>query len=88
MRKIILQERGIELAFEGANRFWDMIRYKQAVTEFNSPVYGWSEKGESGSAFFKLEIEQERKFSVRDCLWPLTLDELNKNKYLIQNPGW
>jgi hypothetical protein len=88
MRDIILQERSIELAFEGGSRFWDMVRYKRATIEFNSPVYGWSERSTTGSAFFKLEIEQERKFSVKDCLWPLTLDELNKNKNLTQNPGW
>ena len=43
MRDIILQERGIEFAFEG-RRFWDMIRTKRSVSEFSSPVWGWNHR--------------------------------------------
>ncbi|GHT59842.1 starch-binding protein [Bacteroidia bacterium] len=87
MRDIILQERGIELAFEGS-RFYDMLRHKRAIDEFSAPALGWSEKSATGSDFFKLEAKQVRKFSLRDCLWPIDIDELNTNAKLIQSPGW
>lgn len=87
MRDIILQERGIELAFEGS-RYWDMIRYKRAASEFSTPVWGWTYTGQTGADFFILEAKQSRKFTISDCLWPIDLNEMNTNSKLIQNPGW
>jgi hypothetical protein len=87
MRDIILQERSIELAFEGS-RFWDMYRYKRAVAEFNSPVIGWKGNGYGATNFFQLETKQSRRFLSRDYLWPISINELNTNSNLIQNPGW
>ncbi|GHT22962.1 starch-binding protein [Bacteroidia bacterium] len=87
MREIILNERGVEFAFEGS-RFWDMLRYKRAPQEFSSPVIGWDYDGVSAEDFFQQRVLQERKFTLRDCLWPLPTDELNINSKLIQNPGW
>ncbi|MDR2774921.1 MAG: RagB/SusD family nutrient uptake outer membrane protein [Tannerella sp.] len=87
LRDIILQERGVEFAFEGS-RFWDMHRHKRAVREFSVPVSGWKHDGTAATTFFVLEAKQTRKFSIRDCLWPIDLEELNTNGNLIQNPGW
>lgn len=87
MRDIILQERGIELAFEGS-RYWDMIRYKRAAIEFSTPVWGWTYTGQTAADFFILEAKQSRKFTITDCLWPIDLNEMNTNSKLIQNPGW
>ena len=87
LRDIILYERGVEFAFEGS-RFWDMHRYKRAVREFSVPVSGWRHDGGTAQTFFVLEAKQTRKFSIRDCLWPIYLEELNTNGNLIQNPGW
>jgi hypothetical protein len=87
MREIILQERGIELAFEGS-RFWDMLRYNRAPEEFSTPVLGWMEKESLGKDFFRLEAKESHIFTVRDCLYPIDLDELNINSNLIQNPAW
>lgn len=87
MRDIIMEERSIELAFEGS-RFWDMIRTKRAVLEFNAPVMGWTHTGTTGSTFFNLEVKQSRRFTINDCLWPIDLNEMNTNSNLIQNPGW
>ncbi len=87
MRDIILQERGIEFAFEGS-RFWDMLRTKRAVVEFSTPVWGWTYTGATGAQFFNLEVKQIRKFTITDCLWPIDLNEMNTNSNLIQNPGW
>lgn len=87
MRDIILQERGVEFAFEGS-RFWDMIRTKRAVREFNTPAWGWTYTGTNGTSFFNLEVKQIRRFTITDCLWPIDLNEMNTNSNLIQNPGW
>jgi hypothetical protein len=87
MRSIIKQERANELAFEGA-RFWDLVRWRDAVGELSKPATGWLPLKASVEAFFVQEIKQVRKFSFRDCLTPLHINELNKNSNLKQNPGW
>jgi hypothetical protein len=87
MRDIILYERSIEFAFEGSH-FWDMVRHKRAPAEFSSPVWGWTHTGSSATSFFNLSVKHSRRFTIRDCLWPISVDELNTNSRLIQNPGW
>jgi hypothetical protein len=87
MRDIILQERSIELAFEGSH-FWDMLRHKRAHIEFSTPIQGWNYKGSNPATFFVLGVVQSRRFTTRDYLWPISLNELNTNGNLIQNPGW
>jgi hypothetical protein len=88
MRDIILQERSIELAFEGGNRFWDMHRHKRALEEFSSSIMGWDYSGFNAEYFFLLQPIQSRRFLFRDYLWPISVDERNINSNLIQNPGW
>jgi hypothetical protein len=87
MRDIILQERSIELAFEGS-RYWDMVRHKRAITEFSDAIMGWNTRGQTGRSFFVMEPKQNRKFTITDYLWPIDLNEMNTNGNLIQNPGW
>lgn len=87
MREIILEERGIELAFEGIH-YWDMLRHKRAHIEFSAPIQGWNYRGTAPSTFFVLGVVQSRRFTVRDYLWPIDLNEMNTNGKLIQNPGW
>jgi hypothetical protein len=87
LRDIILQERGIELAFEGS-RFWDMYRHRRATGEFSAPVWGWNPEGLTAQEFFVLDAKQIRKFTITDYLWPIDLNEMNTNANLKQNPGW
>jgi hypothetical protein len=87
LREIILQERAIELAFEGS-RYWDMVGYKQAVTEFSKPILGWNDRGSTAGTFYILESKQYRRFTPTNYLWPIDLKEMNINSNLIQNPGW
>lgn len=87
MRDIIMRERSIEFAFEGS-RYWDVVRYKKATSEFNVPVTGWTGTAYGQQNFFRLEVKQRRRFLNRNYLWPISLNELNTNANLIQNPGW
>ncbi len=86
MRAIIRQERMIEFAFEG-HIFWDMLRYGNAPYEFSTPVVGWTYNAQN-AAFFNQRVLQSRVFTLRDCLWPIDQNELDRNSNLIQNPGW
>jgi hypothetical protein len=87
LRDIILEERSVELAFEG-HHFWDMYRHKKAHNEFTETRWGWNDQGTNATTFFDLRALQNRWFSVRDYLWPLPISELNINGNLIQNQGW
>ncbi|GHT78113.1 starch-binding protein [Bacteroidia bacterium] len=87
MRDIILQERSIELAFEG-RYFFDMCRYKKAHLEYTDNIMGWNYFGTDATTFFVLEQKQDRIFTIRDYMWPIPISELNINSNLIQNPGW
>jgi hypothetical protein len=87
MRDIILQERAIELAFEGIH-YWDMVRYNRAINEFSKPITGWNINGETAEDFFLLRSIQFRRFSRASYLWPIPLGEMNINSNLVNNPGW
>jgi hypothetical protein len=87
MREIILQERSIELAFEGS-RYWDMVRHNKATSTFSAPTYGWSNKGATASTFFILLPLQVNVCTVTSLLFPIPEKETNINANLIQNPGW
>jgi hypothetical protein len=87
MRDIILQERSIELAFEG-RYFWDMHRHRKAHIEYTENIMGWNYRATNAATFFVLESKQDRMFTIRDYMWPIPLSELNINSNLIQNPGW
>jgi len=85
MREIIRMERLNELACEG-KRFWDLRRWKQ---ELPSTIRGWNVRGENASTFYRVNILYERsKYTYKDYLWPLKVDDILKDPNLIQNPGW
>ncbi len=89
LREIILRERSVEFAYENATYFWDMRRHNRAITVFNKKMRGWSPLGRNATDFFKvLEIDEERKFTERDQLFPISTNEMEINTNLIQNPGY
>ena len=88
LRSIIQQERMIELAFEG-QRYWDLLRWKRAVQEFNDNIQGWNIKGDDEASYYQIRtIHLQNFISPRDYFWPLSETSLIRNTNLVQNPGW
>lgn len=86
VRNIIRHERMVELAFENV-RYFDVRRWKIAPETMGADVYGMNMNA-SGDAFYQKTLVQKRRFLPRDYLWPIPNDEILKDKYLVQNPGW
>ena len=90
-RSLIKKERMIELAFEG-RRFLDVRRWKDAMIELNKPVRGMDmEKTEAAGFYIEKNItvtRSDRKFILRNYLFPIPKSDIDKNFNLIQNPGW
>ena len=88
LRAIIKQERGIELAFEGS-RFWDLRRWKDAVTQLNAPINGWSISQTNPVSYYQPRTVYQQTFvAPRDYLWPIRNSNIIINSNLVQNPGW
>lgn len=87
MRKIIHQERLIEMAFEGA-RFWDLRRWKEAERVLNEPITGWNYGGKTAAEYYTVKPLFNMTFRKRDYLWPIMENDLIVNNNLVQNPGW
>lgn len=87
MRKIIQQERMIELAFEG-KRFWDIRRWKIADDLLNKPVRGWNIEGTTTDDYYNVVTLWPMEFTTKEYLWPIKEATLRANPNLIQNPYW
>jgi len=86
MRKIIQQERMIELSFEG-QRFWDLRRWKLAADYMNRPIRGW-DIGGRGLNFYNVTTIYTPRFEFKDYFWPIREQERINNPNLVQNLGW
>lgn len=87
MREIIQLERNIELSFEG-QRFWDIRRWNQAISEFSVAPQGWNVGGETVEEFYQVRTLELAPYSLKDVLWPISQTTLSVNNNLVQNPGW
>ena len=87
MREIIHRERLIEMQFEGC-RMHDLRRWKECGKYLNTQMRGLSITQKTPELFYKPVVIYTREFSVRDYLWPLKQEDLNKNIKLVQNPLW
>jgi hypothetical protein len=86
IRNLIRHERMVELAFENV-RYFDIRRWKIAPETMGADVYGMNVYAD-GNDFYAKTLIQKRRFLPRDYLWPIPNDEILKDKYLVQNPGW
>lgn len=89
MRQIIHQERNNEFMGEFM-RFWDLRRWKEAVKEYNlCPIQGWNYQGETAEEFYNIQTYfNEREYTMKHYLWPISNTAILRNPNLVQNPGW
>lgn len=93
MRKMICQERRVELAWE-TTRYFDVRRWFIAHGpdgEFNHPVHGLDmTKGESATdpSFYTYTQVQTRTFRIEHYLSPIKSSEVMLNGALIQAPNY
>ncbi|MNX82529.1 SusD family protein [compost metagenome] len=85
------RERQIELFAEG-QRYFDLRRWTDAPAEESAPVYGYNSYATKAQAdLFHVVVETPSLpsiFTLKMWFWPIHFDELKRNKYLTQNPGW
>ncbi len=82
MRKLIRNERRLELCFENI-RFWDLRRWK---ADLNEGAKGVQVSG-NGTAFNYIDVEQ-RRYQDYMIYGPLPYTDVIKFGALVQNQGW
>ncbi len=87
LRDIIRQETTIEFVFEG-HRFWDVRRWKTAMSEYNKPITGWNLLYSSPAEYYTETHIYTRRFTPRDYFWPIPDGEILRNSNTLQNYGW
>jgi len=88
LRSIIHRERTIELMFEG-QRLWDLKRWKEAATELNKDITGWSIQGSTDATYYReRQILSQQFIAPRDYFWPIGDYDTRRNPKLVENPGW
>jgi hypothetical protein len=87
--KALKRERQVELAFED-HRYWDLLRWKDAVEVLNKPVQGVAvSKDENGTYSYQVVNVSERVFPSRNYYMPFPRSEIvNSSGTLIQNEGY
>lgn len=83
MRKLIQNERRLELCFEGF-RFWDLRRWGLPL---NEPVKGLYDDG-SGAGYQLIDVEIRAFNEEKHRYLPLPYNEIRKYSNLKQNAGW
>lgn len=92
-RQKIRHERKVELFAEG-NRYWDVRRWRTAVTDLSIPFSSIKFRLDYTTRKFKLEIENNvdglptPQFYSRHYYMPITLNRTNNNPNLVENPGY
>lgn len=89
-QKAIRRERRIELFVEG-QRYFDVRRWMIADKEEgrqSGEFHGMNMNGTTLEEFMKRTPFEKRVFEKRMYIYPLPLNEIQKSKKLVQNPGW
>ncbi len=88
LRSRIRNERRVELCFE-EHRFYDVRRWKEGEATFNGPVTGMRIIPTSATTFTYTRFNVEnRSFTAKNYLYPISQNELNRAPALKQNPGY
>lgn len=87
----IRQERRVELFTEG-QRYFDVRRWMLADKDGDCRQFGdftgMDMNADNAVDFMKRVVFETRKFDKAMYLYPLPLDEVQKSRKLVQNPGW
>lgn len=87
MRKVIQNERRIEMAFE-EQRFWDIRRWRIAEDIFQTPLKGMSiVKNLTSLTYTEVDV-MNVNFEENRYLFPIPYSEVIKNSNMVQNPKW
>ena len=82
---LIYRQRRVELAFEN-HRFWDVRRWKIAEIVDNKKVHKITVNADGTYSY---PVFQNRVFDkAKHYLFPIPQSEIDKNRNLVQNPGW
>lgn len=86
----IRKERRVELFVEG-QRYFDVRSWMCAEEEGyeqGGPVHGMNMNGTNQEEFMERTVFETRVFERRMYLYPIPLDEIQRSRKLVQNPGW
>ncbi|MBO5808619.1 MAG: RagB/SusD family nutrient uptake outer membrane protein [Bacteroidales bacterium] len=87
-REAVKHERRIELAFED-HRYWDLLRWKDAMDVLNRPVLGVKVTKTEGAWSYEVTEVATRTFYERNYYLPFLRSEIeNSNNTLEQNPEY
>ena len=87
-RAAVKRERRVELAFED-HRYWDLLRWKDAMTVLNNPVQGVQITKTNGTYSYKVVDVAGRTFKNENYYLPFMRSEIqNSGGTLEQNPGY
>jgi starch-binding outer membrane protein, SusD/RagB family len=86
-REAIRRERRVELAFEN-HRYFDTRRWKIAEQTDGGAMYGMDVNATNTTDFTKRVVFETRVFQQKYYLWNIVQSELDKDKNLVENPGW
>ena len=86
MRTRIRQERRVELAFE-TSRWFDIRRWKIAP-QVMGDVHGMNINKDDNTFFTRVVASQHLFRAPASYWWPISQYDMDRNKLLVQNPGW
>ena len=87
LRDIIRRERRVELMFESKG-YWDLLRWKTAHEVLSQPAEGWNLSEKTPEGYYIPTVIFQRNFKKRDYFIPIREYEIQRNKNLLQSPGW
>lgn len=93
MRKHILRERAVELCFE-SDRYHTLLRRLLLGNTENQTIYGLNVNADDGGlgfsfpGFYQRTLFQKRYWDNRMYLFPIAQSDIERDRALVQNPGW
>ena len=93
MRKYILRERQVELCFEG-DRYFTLVRRLLLGKPEHQTIYGMNVNADDGglgfsfTGFYQRTLFQKRYWDDRMYLFPIAQSDIERDRALVQNPGW